>query len=47
MSSNDRAEPTSTPHRSSTPAPWPSDPGGPRYTETDLEALFAEMHGDH
>lgn len=31
----------------STPAPWPSDPGGPRYTEAEVEALLDEMHGDH
>ncbi|PRZ41005.1 prevent-host-death family protein [Antricoccus suffuscus] len=30
-----------------TPAPWPSSPGGPKYTDADVDALFDEMHGDH
>lgn len=31
----------------SVPTPWPSDPGGPRYTDTEVGALLDEMHGDH
>lgn len=31
----------------STPAPWPSHPGGPTYTDTEVEALLDDMHGDH
>lgn len=31
----------------SAPAPWPSEPGGPRYTDADVEALLDEMRGDH
>jgi len=31
----------------STPAPWASHPGGSRYTEPEVEALLAEMQGDH
>lgn len=31
----------------STPTPWPSDPGGPVYTDTDIAALLDEMRGDH
>lgn len=30
----------------SAPAPWPNDPGGPRYTDADAEALLDEMRGD-
>lgn len=29
------------------PTPWPSDPGGPRYTDAEVGALLDEMHGDH
>jgi len=29
------------------PAPWPSHPGGSRYTESEVEALLSEMQGDH
>lgn len=31
----------------SSPAPWPSHPGGPRYTDTKVEALLDEIHGEH
>lgn len=31
----------------STPAPWPSHPGGSRYTDSEVEALLDEMSGDH
>ncbi len=31
----------------SDPAPWPSRPGGPAYTEADADALLDEMRGDH
>lgn len=30
-----------------TPAPWPSRPGGPRYTEAEVAELLDEMRGDH
>lgn len=29
------------------PAPWPSRPGGPPYTGTQVDALLDEMRGDH
>ena len=32
---------------SSTPAPWPSHPGGPKYADTEVEALLDQMRGDH
>jgi prevent-host-death family protein len=32
---------------SSKPAPWPSHPGGPTYTEPQTDTLLAEMRGDH
>ena len=32
---------------SSTPAPWPSHPGGPRYTDAEVEALLAGTSGGH
>lgn len=28
------------------PAPWPSEPGGRRYTDAEVEALLAEVKGD-
>ena len=31
----------------SEPAPWPRDPGGPAYAETEVDALLDEMRGDH
>lgn len=31
----------------STPAPWPSHPGGPAYTEAEVDALLDETRGDH
>lgn len=31
----------------SEPAPWPSHPGGPRFTDADVAVLLDEMHGDH
>lgn len=31
----------------SDPAPWPTRPGGPAYTETEADALLDEMRGDH
>ena len=31
----------------STPAPWPDQPGGPVYTDTEAEALLNELRGDH
>jgi prevent-host-death family protein len=31
----------------SAPAPWPSHPGGPKYTDADVETLLDELHGDH
>lgn len=30
-----------------TPAPWPSSPGGPAYTDVQVEVLLEEMRGDH
>lgn len=30
-----------------TPACWPDDPGGPRYTGGQVDALLDEMQGDH
>lgn len=32
---------------SSTPAPWPDHPGGPAYTDAQVEALLDEMRGNH
>lgn len=29
------------------PTPWPSQPGGPRYSAAEVEALIDEMRGDH
>ncbi|MGL5819084.1 MAG: hypothetical protein ACRCYR_16080 [Phycicoccus sp.] len=29
------------------PAPWPRRPGGPAYTDADVDALLDEMRGDH
>lgn len=31
----------------SDPAPWPSHPGGPKYTDAEVESLLDELHGDH
>lgn len=31
----------------STPAPWPSRPGGRAYTDTQVDALLDEMRGGH
>lgn len=31
----------------SAPAPWPSRPGGPRYTDAEVETLLDEMRGGH
>lgn len=31
----------------SNPAPWPSQPGGPTYTDAQVEELLDEMSGDH
>lgn len=31
----------------SDPAPWPSHPGGRRYTDREADALLDEMRGDH
>ena len=31
----------------SIPAPWPSKPGGPSYTDTQVDVLLDEMRGDH
>lgn len=31
----------------STPAPWPSRPGGRAYSDVQIGALLDEMHGDH
>jgi antitoxin (DNA-binding transcriptional repressor) of toxin-antitoxin stability system len=28
------------------PAPWPSQPGGPTYTDDEVDALLEEMRGD-
>lgn len=30
-----------------TPAPWPEHPGGPKYTDDQVESLLDEMDGDH
>ncbi|GAB96058.1 antitoxin (DNA-binding transcriptional repressor) of toxin-antitoxin stability system [Kineosphaera limosa] len=32
---------------STTPTPWPMEPGGPAYTEAEADALLAEMRGEH
>ena len=32
---------------SAEPAPWPSTPGGPVYTQSEADALLDEMRGDH
>lgn len=29
------------------PAPWPSQPGGPKYSTGDVDALLDELRGDH
>lgn len=29
------------------PTPWPSQPGGPRYSAAEAAALIDEMRGDH
>jgi antitoxin (DNA-binding transcriptional repressor) of toxin-antitoxin stability system len=29
------------------PTPWPSQPGGPRYSEAVVEAVIEEIRGDH
>lgn len=29
------------------PTPWPSQPGGPQYSEAEVDALIDEMRGDH
>lgn len=31
----------------SNPTPWPDHPGGPAYTEADVDALLDEMKGDN
>jgi antitoxin (DNA-binding transcriptional repressor) of toxin-antitoxin stability system len=31
----------------STPAPWPTSPGGPPYTDAEVASLLDEMRGDH
>lgn len=31
----------------SEPAPWPTVPGGPKYTADEVEALIDGMRGDH
>lgn len=31
----------------STPAPWPEHPGGPAYTDDQVDALLDELHGEH
>lgn len=31
----------------SEPAPWPSAPGGPRYTGSEADALLDEIRGNH
>lgn len=31
----------------SEPAPWPTEPSGPSYTEAEADALLDEMRGDH
>lgn len=32
---------------SPTPTPWPDQPGGPAYTDAQVNALLDEMHGNH
>ncbi|WP_309131325.1 type II toxin-antitoxin system prevent-host-death family antitoxin [Brevibacterium sp.] len=32
---------------SEAPAPWPEHPGGPPYTEAEVDALLSDEHGDH
>ncbi|RRD49413.1 type II toxin-antitoxin system Phd/YefM family antitoxin [Arachnia propionica] len=29
------------------PPPWPDHPGGPAYTDAEVEELLREMRGDH
>ncbi|MGK2320475.1 type II toxin-antitoxin system Phd/YefM family antitoxin [Gordonia rhizosphera] len=29
------------------PAPWPTRPGGPTYTQAEADAMLDEMRGDH
>jgi len=31
----------------SNPAPWPAQPGGPTYTDAQVESMLDEMSGDH
>lgn len=31
----------------SSPAPWPTAPGGPAYTTDEVDALIDELRGDH
>ncbi|WP_293695415.1 type II toxin-antitoxin system Phd/YefM family antitoxin [uncultured Agrococcus sp.] len=32
---------------SSAPAPWPQQPGGPEYTEEEVDELLADLRGEH
>lgn len=32
---------------SSTPVPWPANPGGPKHSGPDVDALVGEIRGDH
>ncbi|MFN8099793.1 MAG: hypothetical protein U0Q21_16060 [Dermatophilaceae bacterium] len=41
-----RARDDATPP-SSAPAAWPDQPGGPAYTDAEVEALLEEMRGSH
>lgn len=29
------------------PSPWPDQPGGPAYTDQDVDALLDEIRGEH
>lgn len=29
------------------PAPWPNHPGGPKYSDAEVEDLLKEMRGEH
>lgn len=29
------------------PTPWPDQPGGPAYTDAQVDALLDELHGEH
>ena len=31
----------------SSPAPWPTEPGGPAYTDTEVGELLDDMRGEH